>query len=924
MTPTSKNLFDPTTTLVVTPENITKILNLIIPAVNLILPEHGQEKWVTLWNNQVPKTVDNITTNRVLASSLHVSYKESDDTSDILDKWRKKFQIIDQVVSFSVNSECMTVVEPITWKKDKHTQKSTVPITELEWTSPSCRNTFEAFTSHTHNDDAEDNNQVEDHNVSRCDNSKNLSEVTEHSFKTPTVPHQRLLEISSMVEKGMSLENIPVEEVVAWVNASVVKEKQSLDKQWKTHTNEMSQHKNKNIEQIRGKMKLYEQESLVNIASKGASEYERINEVIEKASTVFENLKNYTATLERVNATIERSKKNLEVHHKRLYEDVTQEVTDKLQDARNSVDKWMERKIKRFDQDVECDDLQEIRKELEEFRQFKKECHNELRVLKTNNLTTSKRFPNVDLSRDNGHSPNDIHKKSQQRNYKFGDVVHYHAGSYSSKGVIISVHATTQAGNTVYSILTTPDQRTFTNCKPSQISPIHTSTIHDNTEVDDGDPDDSVIDILSQGSPYEWKSARDNLCENEFIYPLGTKVKRINTPYMLKNAKDWNFTLKKKEDIKQFYQSLQSRLLDYNIYLKQYEDITKDESLFSITQSNSENSQRANIVMTRALFTYFNDNKDTIFSEYDAPLVIFDAFKLQSDGEGFLKEMLQSVHPNLKPPTEDIVSIKPKFEDYENIHVFVNAFINWLNDEKVKQRHYTDRENISYILENLDDRFDSAKVKITRTINDAVANNSNQIDFPRKWSISNHQLSLDIMKEIPHKETVNVDFTNDIAPKINVMTRSSSKRNQRKFRPSKYEHHDSTARNDQWYKNIKWKYLPGAVCPACGRNDHDIYQTGCPQMAIFCNCMEFYRSHDKRELEPVKQAYNDFMAEQRNKKKSHRSNYRRMIQHTSDQSLKAAIKKLATEGYYEEFPEDKRDGIDLDLVSEDESDIHQE
>ena len=72
------------------------------------------------------------------------------------------------------------------------------------------------------------------------------------------------------------------------------------------------------------------------------------------------------------------------------------------------------------------------------------------------------------------------------------------------------------------------------------------------------------------------------------------------------------------------------------------------------------------------------------FLEYDAPLIIFDAFKLQSDGEGFLKEMLHSVHPNLKPPTEDTVTTKPKFEDYENIHVFVDAFINWLNDEKVQ------------------------------------------------------------------------------------------------------------------------------------------------------------------------------------------------------------------------------------------------
>ena len=119
------------------------------------------------------------------------------------------------------------------------------------------------------------------------------------------------------------------------------------------------------------------------------------------------------------------------------------------------------KKIKRFDHDenvVESEDLQEIRRELEEFQLFKKEFHEDLRVLKTSNLTTSKRFPNVDLSRDNAHIPSDLHRNYQQRNYKFDDTVHYHAGTYSSKGVVIAVHANTHAGNKVYSILTTPDQ----------------------------------------------------------------------------------------------------------------------------------------------------------------------------------------------------------------------------------------------------------------------------------------------------------------------------------------------------------------------------------------------------------------------------------------------------------------------------------
>ena len=43
-----------------------------------------------------------------------------------------------------------------------------------------------------------------------------------------------------------------------------------------------------------------------------------------------------------------------------------------------------------------------------------------------------------------------------------------------------------------------------------------------------------------------------------------------------------------------------------------------------------------------------------------------------------------------------------------------------------------------------------------------------------------------------------------------------------------------------------------------------------------------------------------------------------MIKNTSDQSLKAELKKLS-ESYYEDFPDEKYIGVDLDLLSDDES-----
>ena len=195
--------------------------------------------------------------------------------------------------------------------------------------------------------------------------------------------------------------------------------------------------------------------------------------------------------------------------------------------------------------------------------------------------------------------------------------------------------------------------------------------------------DDSILHDNTSPHSHQglWRPDKSSLAEYEFEYPIGTRPKLIHSLSFLKAAKEWSFQLRDKDDIKQFYNSFQNRLFDFNILLRPYEQITQEGGLELITKTNCLNSESARNLMTRTLFSYFEDNKDKIFQSYSEPVHVFDAFKLEMDGMGFLKELLTEVHPNLKAPTTDCSPSKPSFENYKNIHTFINAFVIWINDE---------------------------------------------------------------------------------------------------------------------------------------------------------------------------------------------------------------------------------------------------
>ncbi len=420
------------------------------------------------------------------------------------------------------------------------------------------------------------------------------------------------------------------------------------------------------------------------------------------------------------------------------------------------------------------------------------------------------------------------------------------------------------------------------------------------------------------------------LAENQFLYPLGTNNKRsIYYSQISRYADKWKFELKDKHDLFTFYEQLVGLLWEYNILLTPYHDITLDTGIEIITATNCVNYENARKTMTTALFNFFDNNKDTIFEHYAEPLALLPAFRSDNDGLGFLKYILRPIHPSLKDVSDTTEHEKPLFKQCPNIHSFINRYKHWLADEKILGRsNYTDLEKIKYILNQLDDRFRTAKSKIQTQLNDIYADRFNPGTFPPHLQLDSKtsHLGLTIIEMLPIAERTNLD--NIVTSTHHQINKIQTRSNQRAPRDNRREHRYNTRRKEssnEWAKEIKWKRIPGAICPACHKNDHNVYETGCPSLATFCACQAFVRQHSKEEIKPVLEAYNSYLRDLASKKKTVKQSYRKIIRKlvtkaTSDDAIDD-IKEEFYQNYLDQF-EDEQDQPNpfLDIGSDDNDD----
>ena len=227
----------------------------------------------------------------------------------------------------------------------------------------------------------------------------------------------------------------------------------------------------------------------------------------------------------------------------------------------------------------------------------------------------------------------------------------------------------------------------------------------------------------------------------------------------------------------------------------------------------------------------------------------------------------------------------PSFKHFDNIHIFIQAYIEWLHDEKLRNnREYNDKEKLDHILNNLDERFKIALLKIETKMDSLYADPSDPQPIPPHLQVTN-DLGMYITDLIPDDKKE--DLTNKNIPKLfAVNTRSNShnmgSRKQQRPNKDKYKYRQNPGEQQPQDKdinvnNLEWKIIPGATCPACGKNNHNVYKTGCPSLGLFANCHDFYKSQPKHLIEKVQNAFNKYQVELGKKMMERRNKDRRIL-----------------------------------------------
>jgi hypothetical protein len=185
---------------------------------------------------------------------------------------------------------------------------------------------------------------------------------------------------------------------------------------------------------------------------------------------------------------------------------------------------------------------------------------------------------------------------------------------------------------------------------------------------------------------------------------------------LTKYGKDWDQQISLTEDIQGFYDNPQNMLSKYHIYLKPYENIIRLGGILAIKEENCSPYNVAKMSMSKTLFIYLDKNKERSFEKYREPINFIEAYRPSLGGISFLQHILKKWHPNLKDCTERKSNRAPTYNQYRTIQEFINACIEWINDEALNGQVYSHKEKPDNILECLDKERWEAVIKNNKYI----------------------------------------------------------------------------------------------------------------------------------------------------------------------------------------------------------------
>lgn len=297
------------------------------------------------------------------------------------------------------------------------------------------------------------------------------------------------------------------------------------------------------------------------------------------------------------------------------------------------------------------------------------------------------------------------------------------------------------------------------------------------------------------------------------------------------DMKGWNKvklsqTCPTKDDLYLFYNSLMLQARTYGILLTPLEEMSAATGICPINRYNCDTALDTIKEMGNALYQKLIET-DTFGNKYPQAMDLCRTHASDHNGFKVLTKLLRKVHPRMNANCDTIQ--RPKFLDCTDIHDFVKKYRNHLLYEMYKERprEYTDKEQVEYILSELDDRF---KESITQV--NALMNNYLHDPYPPELLVQ-EDLVQTILQYIPEEEQRSLTNNNEDDAIINT------------FNMKRRPYFPRNSSPQQRGKPIQRRPFKSTICSICGMAGHDGPKDGCDFMCKSVN-VNNYLSTDKR------------------------------------------------------------------------------
>ena len=176
----------------------------------------------------------------------------------------------------------------------------------------------------------------------------------------------------------------------------------------------------------------------------------------------------------------------------------------------------------------------------------------------------------------------------------------------------------------------------------------HGMQFHDDDHSNTSNQADSTYHTprMCQNSAHR-RQHNHQYAQNAFVYPKGTVPQYIREDKASSTGKAFTAHLGSNEDPRDFYKEVRQEVIPHKVLLRAYDMITRNSGILEINNWNCDNYESARKVMSRYLYIFFVQGKDTMFDANAYARNSLVNYERDQDGLSFLYSLIKDHHTDL-------------------------------------------------------------------------------------------------------------------------------------------------------------------------------------------------------------------------------------------------------------------------------------